>query len=1044
MLELQQHIAHFHEKVSDGGNRFANDLREHLLEPLLDSVDKLSTSVHVLEGIDLKAPAGVSRDAILAVRKALQHEFLPAYGNLLSSTDGLTVLAERFKTWSAEIESACDDLPEVVTRPEPEALYASSSADSVVQASRKTIVRTRRKLMDKGASHVQNIPLRDIGHAFSRVWLPVQFGKVIDDDRRRMAQALSAIEKLVSNVFHLGMQAEYRIALRDLSDGASVEEKPPGQILEAFSNSLQELKQTLESTPDTLRPVALESVRERIERARIPFETQIELSDSFLSSIPTSSSEDLEARIRQLTGHSEAWKDWIGRLRDRHAYLAEMVSLRVQIEELAGAQSRALRHRIRDRISEAVRTTSAHLDNVSIRTKSLFSGPEHSLFDASDDELKNLSDAGTEAISTNFVIPIQEMAPVSCLNEEAERFLEGLAGLIENLRPDFRMHPLQDETKDRINPEAEPRLLNLREMAQKASEDVTEDRLASRTAAIREGLRELVDEAGELPSILAFSFQSIAESGGRSEAEKAADKDSGADIALGGIKRTIEAMQVLDKKAAEEVEGASKAIHLEVLRAWGRLHERVRVEHQMGGYVLDVKSKLDSEARHVGRQVARRLREVKVLTERLFRRGQRQAKDLIERGKEAVGSPTVTRASFHETAVGLSELEAVLNSVPPVYRKLFSFQPLSDPELLVGRSDGITFIQNQLEQFEMGTPQAAVLVGGPSSGRTSLLNVVRATLLAERDVKTLQLNHKVDSAVKIMELFRSELGLPIPPDCLLDDAADQILATPDDGGKPPVCIVEHLEALMLRGIGGYGLLGDVLKFMSRTDTRIIWISTVSSFGWQLMSTSDAVAAALVSQYTMKELGRRELERLIMERHKKSGVPIEFVESEDLNPLLRRRLRRTRSKEMKQELLKEAFFDRLFSQFGQNIQMALLQWVRSVEMAGNSGRMQVRSTQPLNLSFFTGFQLDQVFALKALLEHGHLSIEEYAAIDRITLSRSMSVFETLGNALVIEAMESDDRSTLFRHVAVRSEVSYRIRPLFTHAAIRLLKERNVVH
>ena len=262
--------------------------------------------------------------------------------------------------------------------------------------------------------------------------------------------------------------------------------------------------------------------------------------------------------------------------------------------------------------------------------------------------------------------------------------------------------------------------------------------------------------------------------------------------------------------------------------------------------------------------------------------------------------------------------------------------------------------------------------------------------------------------------------------------------------QPPICIVEHLEALMLRGIGGYRLLSDVLKFMSRTDTRIIWISTVSSFGWQLMSTSDPVAAALVNRFTMNELGRADLERLIMERHKKSGVPIEFVQPDDLNPLLRRRLRRVRSKEMKQELLKEAFFDRLYSQFGQNIQMALLQWVRSVEMEGDSERMQVRMTQPLNLTFFSGFQLDQVFAMKALLEHGHLSIAEYAAIDRITYSQAMSIFETLGNALVIEAVESDNRSTLFRHVAVRSGISYRIRPLFTHAAIRLLKERNVVH
>lgn len=1044
MLELQQHIDMFHQAVSESGNRFANDLRTHLADPLLDAVDDILKSVQVLEAIDLNAPEGVSRDAILAVTRALQTEFLPAYGKLLSSSKGLTLLADGFKTWSTDVESASDALPEVLTRPEPEALYAASAKDSVVQRSRKSMVRMQRKLMEKDASHGQNIPLHDIGKAYSRVWLPIQFGKVIDDDRRRMAQALSSIEQHTSIVFHLALQCDYRLALRDLSDGNSTEEKPLGPILEAFSAALQSLKQVLTESPPRLRPVSMESVRERLERAWIPLETQIEQSDSFLSAIPSASSEDLAIRITRLAGNADAWEEWLQRLKVRHAYLSELLTFRFGIDELAEVQSRALSHRIGDYISEAVRTTSTRLEDVSSRTQALFSGPDSSLFDKTESGLNELSDAGTHAIQTNFVAPIQELAPVSCLSEEAVRFLEGLAALREELHPDFRMHPMQDEATDRIHPEADARVLNLRELAQKAAEELNEDRLEALTKSCRNGLRDLVEDAGELPSILSFSFQSVVEGQGSRDSEKDDGKDSGAEIALGGISRTIAAMKSIESKAGEEIDAASKAMHIEAIRAWGRLHERVRVEHQVGGYVLDVKSKLDSEARQIGRQVARQLREAKVLAERFLRRGQRQAKDLIEKGKEAVGSPSVTRASFHETAVGLAELEAVLNSVPPVYRKLFSFQPLSDPELLIGRSDGITFVKNQLEQFEMGTPQATILVGGPSSGRTSLLNVVRTTLLVDRDVRSLQLNEKVESSSEILELFRSKLGLSLPDNCALDEAADLILDMQYGEAQPPICIVEHLEALMLRGIGGYRLLSDVLKFMSRTDTRIIWISTVSSFGWQLMSTSDPVAAALVNRFTMNELGRADLERLIMERHKKSGVPIEFVQPDDLNPLLRRRLRRVRSKEMKQELLKEAFFDRLYSQFGQNIQMALLQWVRSVEMEGDSERMQVRMTQPLNLTFFSGFQLDQVFAMKALLEHGHLSIAEYAAIDRITYSQAMSIFETLGNALVIEAVESDNRSTLFRHVAVRSGISYRIRPLFTHAAIRLLKERNVVH
>ena len=184
--------------------------------------------------------------------------------------------------------------------------------------------------------------------------------------------------------------------------------------------------------------------------------------------------------------------------------------------------------------------------------------------------------------------------------------------------------------------------------------------------------------------------------------------------------------------------------------------------------------------------------------------------------------------------------------------------------------------------------------------------------------------------------------------------------------------------------------------------------------------------------------------MILERHQKSGVPLRFEEAEDISPLLRRRLDRTTSRDKRQEILKTAFFDRLYQSFGQNIHMALLQWIRSIRMEDDDQIMVARPVSGLNLSFFSRFNMDQTFALKALLEHGQLSPDAYAAIDRMTPRQALAVFETLGNALVIEAMESSDPPTVFRHVAVQPDAFYRIRPLFANATIRLLRERNVVH
>lgn len=107
-------------------------------------------------------------------------------------------------------------------------------------------------------------------------------------------------------------------------------------------------------------------------------------------------------------------------------------------------------------------------------------------------------------------------------------------------------------------------------------------------------------------------------------------------------------------------------------------------------------------------------------------------------------------------------------------------------------------------------------------------------------------------------------------------------------------------------------------------------------------------------------------------------------------------------------------------------------------------MRVSHVPALNLSFFSGFNMDQVFALKALLEHGSLTPDEYAQIDRLAEDKALTLFETLGNALVIETTAKREAGSLYRHAAVDAGQSYRIRPLFSHAVIRLLRQRNVVH
>jgi transcription initiation factor IIE alpha subunit len=89
-------------------------------------------------------------------------------------------------------------------------------------------------------------------------------------------------------------------------------------------------------------------------------------------------------------------------------------------------------------------------------------------------------------------------------------------------------------------------------------------------------------------------------------------------------------------------------------------------------------------------------------------------------------------------------------------------------------------------------------------------------------------------------------------------------------------------------------------------------------------------------------------------------------------------------------------------------------------------------------------LSHAFALKALLEHGTLTVDELAEVLGISPATGRSLLETLGNALVIAPAEQVEGPGVFQFVSIEYETRYRIRPLLIHPVTRFLRSRNIVH
>jgi type II secretory pathway predicted ATPase ExeA len=450
--------------------------------------------------------------------------------------------------------------------------------------------------------------------------------------------------------------------------------------------------------------------------------------------------------------------------------------------------------------------------------------------------------------------------------------------------------------------------------------------------------------------------------------------------------------------------------------------------------------------RWLATETGRQVRATTTQLQRTLQRLQRQGRRLVRLGHAAVGTQSVDEAALRQTVDTLSTVDEVLAELPLVYRRLFSFRPIQDPDLLVARASDQAAVEQHVERWKRGLTNALVLTGPAGSGRTSLLNVLRKTSFRTAQRHTIELTERVTNEAAFAELVVRELSLSVDPDGPLSlDAVAEHLQSQPVPNRLRVCFIEEFEHVFHRTVNGTALGARILDFLSETDTRVLWIATTTDASWQFVTASEPAAARLVARHSLDPLDRAELEELIMTRHRRSGLGLTFeMPDETSYPILSRRLRAIDDEERRQTLLRAEFFDRLHDVCGQNVMLALFYWFRSVTLDVDAAALRVRPLEPVSFEVLDTLPLPHAFALKALLEHGTLTVDELAEVLGVAPATGRSLLETLGNALVIAPAERVEGPGVFQFASIEYETRYRIRPLLIHPVTRFLRSRNIVH
>ncbi len=844
----------------------------------------------------------------------------------------------------------------------------------------------------------------------------------------------------------------------EADDAETGEEEPrepdPASVAGDLQASLDRAVSQL-TPPDEL----LGRVREGVARLRAQVDQELRLADTPFAGRHSEAEDRRQERLRsRLAQRATLWNGWYGTSRARVALTSELLDLRADMDEA-----------LDDLFLEALDASVVHLSRwlgegrdglLALRDEA--AAPDSPLMATPDREAvaraaEDYLSGATEILDRTLQAPLEPAKVEAPLREVMDSVVDRLAARLRTLPESLEVRPVREPIPV-PDPEQPTRTIPLGEAVRQALDALNLEALRTSVTPLTDYLGQARAECRQVHNVVAYNLGAARdelrgdpEAGGGQETpmDPEALLQDARSLTLQGLERTARALEKVLAGTFEPYRLFTQRAHGIIHRAMVQARERITLERAVQEQIRDVRSLVRGWIRQGRDRLASFWGDLRPRVERIGKKGYVQVQRLIRKGRSAVGAQPAAEGEAERAMEVLRSIPRLLEPLPLVYRRLFSFQPVSDPALLVGRDDEIAWVTHRWTGWKDGLHGPSLLTGAVTVGHTSFLNTLESTLFVDARVVRLNLAERYRSPEALathLARVLQEAGVLETDEgtWTLDRLASRLLDHGGGASGPPlVLLVEHLAHLFLRKTGGSVTLERFLDFQARTAPAVFWLSTASDPFWKLFRKTEPRAAALVSVGEVAAMERSEMEELIMTRHQRSGVPLEFLAPSSPNPLLKRKLQRARSADDRQALLREEFFDRLYRASQGNIIMAILLWLKSSDFAGRQGWLRLRPPVPLRFQFLEELDLDADFALMALLEHSSLTIEEFCTVFRVEPDQAFQTLELLRGRMLLDRFVTT--GGLPEPVqTVRDGVRYRVPPILSQVVTQYLRNHNILH
>jgi hypothetical protein len=371
----------------------------------------------------------------------------------------------------------------------------------------------------------------------------------------------------------------------------------------------------------------------------------------------------------------------------------------------------------------------------------------------------------------------------------------------------------------------------------------------------------------------------------------------------------------------------------------------------------------------------------------------RWAADRLDRTLESFGGriparptlkPVVRRTTLRDT---LSLPASKISNLPALYRTLFRVTaPVEDRRFLVGRNQELAGLEQAVRDWEAGRFAACLVIGARGSGKTSLLNCAARDIFGEHTLVRGQFGERALSRGEIDAFLRQLLGLKEGADLEAAFAAER-----------RILVIEESERTYLRKVGGFEGAHYLIRLIHRTASTTLWIIVMNDRALRVLDAGAQFHRVFSHRINATSVSRENLERAILERHRLSGMRLDFAAPPAEDP----RVSRVKGWIGLQASPQKLFFDSLFQQSEGVLRSALELWLSSIDRVEGETLKIRQPLDPAFSAFRSELAQEDQFTLLAIQEHGSLTQNELAEVLCETYDSSRSRLDRLAALGLIE-------------------------------------------